>query len=160
MKAVLMAGGKGTRLVGLTKDLIPKPMVPLMGKPLLQWQIEQLSENGIRDFILVTGHLGQCISEYFGDGSRFHVSIQYFQEEQPLGTAGALAELDQLLGNAPFFLGFGDILFDIDLKRMEKFHREHQAEITVFAHPNDHPVDSDVLILNSQKKNYQYSEKK
>ena len=60
--------------------------------------------------------------------------------------------MDQLLGNAPFFLGFGDILFDIDLKRMEKFHREHQAEITVFAHPNDHPVDSDVLILNSQKK--------
>ena len=71
MQAVIMAGGKGTRLAALTKGEIPKPMIMVAGKPLLLWQIERLKENGIGDIILVIGHLGHKIREYFGDGSRF-----------------------------------------------------------------------------------------
>ena len=75
-----MAGGKGTRLAALTKDEIPKPMVPVAGKPLLLWQVERLKENGITDLIMVIGHLGNKIKEYFGDGEQFGVSIRYFEE--------------------------------------------------------------------------------
>ena len=71
MQAVIMAGGKGTRLAALTKDEIPKPMVPVAGKPLLLWQVERLKENGITDIIMVIGHLGNKIREYFGDGEKF-----------------------------------------------------------------------------------------
>ena len=80
MQAVIMAGGKGTRLAALTKDEIPKPMVPVAGKPLLLWQVERLKENGITDLIMVIGHLGNKIKEYFGDGEQFGVSIRYFEE--------------------------------------------------------------------------------
>ena len=89
MQAVIMAGGKGTRLAALTKDEIPKPMVPVAEKPLLLWQVERLKENGITDIIMVTGHLGNKIREYFEDGSRFGVTIRYFEEKEPLGTAGS-----------------------------------------------------------------------
>ena len=78
MQAVIMAGGKGTRLAALTKDEIPKPMVPVAGKPLLLWQVERLKENGITDIVMVIGHLGEKIREYFGDGEKFGVSIRYF----------------------------------------------------------------------------------
>ena len=152
MIAVLMAGGKGTRLVGITKDMIPKPMAPLMGKPILQWQIEQLKENGIKEFILIVGHLGEAIEAYFGDGSSLGVTIRYYHEECPLGTAGALSEILPMLNSEPFFLGFGDILFNIDLDRMVAFHKSHEAEITLFAHPNDHPEDSDVLVLDENQR--------
>ena len=83
MQAVIMAGGRGTRLAELTRDEIPKPMVELAGKPLLLWQIERLKENGIQDILLVIGHLGSVIRDYFGDGSRFGVKIRYFEEKEP-----------------------------------------------------------------------------
>ena len=80
MQAVIMAGGKGTRLAALTKDEIPKPIVPVAGKPLLLWQVERLKEKGITDLIMVIGHLGEKIQEYFGDGSQCGVHIEYFVE--------------------------------------------------------------------------------
>ena len=89
MQAVIMAGGKGTRLAALTKDEIPKPMVPVAGKPLLLWQVERLKEKGITDIIMVIGHLGDKIKEYFGDGEKFGVAIRYYEETEPLGTAGS-----------------------------------------------------------------------
>ena len=97
MQAVIMAGGKGTRLAELTRDEIPKPMVELAGKPLLLWQIERLKENGIQDILLVIGHLGSVIRDYSGDGSRFGVRIRYFEEKEPLGTAGSFYYLKDLI---------------------------------------------------------------
>lgn len=144
MQAVIMAGGKGTRLVSLTKDEIPKPMVPVFGKPLLLWQMECLKRNGITDVILITGHLGHIIRDYFGDGSDFGLTIRYFEETTPLGTAGALAYIEPML-EKDFFLAFGDILFDIDIARMSRFHQEHRALATLFVHPNSHPFDSDLV---------------
>ena len=111
MQAVIMAGGKGTRLRSITNDEIPKPLAPVAGKPILQHQIEQLRGQGIIDIVLVIGYLGKKIRDYFGDGSEFGVSIQYLEETVPFGTAGALSMLLPLLIEDSFFLIFGDVLF-------------------------------------------------
>ena len=96
MYVVIMAGGKGTRISSVAND-IPKPMIPVCGKPVLQHQIEKFAEYGYRDFILVTGYLREKIKEYFGDGSKFGVKISYFEETDPLGTAGALPFIKDML---------------------------------------------------------------
>lgn len=143
-----MAGGKGTRLREITMDEIPKPMAPIAGKPILQWQLECLRDQGIKDIVLVIGHLGCKIRDYFGDGSRLGVSIAYIEETEPLGTAGALSLLPPLLHGGAFFLVFGDVLFNLDLIRMEAFHRKKGADATLFVHPNTHPYDSDLVVCN------------
>lgn len=148
MQAVIMAGGKGTRLRSITGDEIPKPMAPVSGKPILQWQVETLRDQGVDRILLVVGYQGQVIVDYFGDGADFGVSITYYQEKEPLGTAGALPALLPEL--EPFFLlVFGDVIFDIDLSRMTAFHKEHQALATLFVHPNSHPFDSDLILTDS-----------
>lgn len=138
MQAVIMAGGQGTRLRALTQDKIPKPMIEICGKPLLQWQIENLKENGIDDIIVVIGHLGDLILDKFGD------TVRYYEEDEPLGTAGALKEIVDLL-DTEFFLIYGDLFFNIDFKRMINFHHKHNGEGTLFVHPNSHPYDSDLI---------------
>lgn len=148
MQAVIMAGGKGTRLASLTKNEIPKPMVPIMGKPLLEWQIEQLKQNHITDIIMIIGHLGHKIQEHFSDGKKWGISIHYIEEKEPLGTAGALYYLKELLTDSHFFLVFGDIFFEIDIPRMEQFHCQKNAIATLFVHPNAHPFDSDLVSLD------------
>lgn len=145
MQAVIMAGGKGTRLRAITNDEIPKPMAPIAGKPILQWQVEALRRGGVTDVILVVGHLGEKIEEFFGDGSAFGVNVSYYREEQPLGTAGALAELGGRLEET-FLLVFGDTIFDVSIPRMLAFHREKGALATLFVHPNSHPFDSDIVL--------------
>lgn len=150
MQAVIMAGGKGTRLAALTKDEIPKPMIPVAGKPLLLWQVERLKEHGITDIIMVIGHLGEKIQGYFEDGSKFGVQIQYFVEEVPLGTAGSFYYLKNMLNEETFLMMSGDLLFDIDFNRMVEFHKERGSKATLFVHPNGHPYDSDLLVLDSE----------
>ena len=148
MLAVIMAGGKGTRLVQLTKGEIPKPMVEILGKPLIEWQVEAIKKNGISEIIFVIGHLGSAIRGHFGDGSRFGIKAEYIEETEPLGTAGALFYLKDRIGNEPFLLVFGDVLFDIDLGRMADFHTKNNAAATLFVHPNSHPFDSDLVELS------------
>lgn len=149
MQAVIMAGGKGTRLRSITNDEIPKPMVQVGGKPILQWQVESLKENGIDEIIMVTGHLGEKIYNFFKDGSEFGIPITYYQETTPLGTAGALGNILDRLQDT-FVLVFGDVLFDIDVMRMLDFHRHKNSNITLFAHPNSHPYDSDLILVDKQ----------
>lgn len=159
MQAVIMAGGKGTRLAALTKDEIPKPMVPVAEKPLLLWQVERLKENGITDIIMVTGHLGNKIREYFEDGSRFGVTIRYFEEKEPLGTAGSFYYLKDMLHEDTFVMMSGDLFFDIDFERMIRFHQEKGAAATLFVHPNGHPFDSDLLVLDSNDRIIKFDSK-
>jgi len=140
-----MAGGKGTRVSSIAND-IPKPMIPICGKPILEHQIECLKKNGLTEIILVIGHLGGYIKDYFGDGGRFGCDISYYDETEPLGTAGALYKLKNLSDN--FILLNGDIIFDIDFHRMIDFHREKNAHVTLAVHPNSHPFDSAVLFSN------------
>lgn len=147
MKAVIMAGGKGTRLASVLRD-IPKPMVGLAGKPLLEYQVKNLRENGVTDIILVIGHLGNVIRDYFGDGSRFGVSITYHEEKKPLGTAGALYYLKETLDD-DFILLFGDLFVNINFMRFYEFHKKKNALITLYTHPNSHPYDSDIIMTDA-----------
>jgi histidinol-phosphate phosphatase family protein len=152
MQAVIMAGGKGTRLLELTKDELPKPMIPVADKPILQWQIECLCRNDITDICIVVGHLGEKIEEYFGNGNEYGVNISYYYEETPLGSAGALAFIKQNLTDDYFLLVFGDTVFDADISRMETFHKGKRALATLFVHPNSHPYDSDLVILDTDSR--------
>ena len=159
MQAVIMAGGKGTRLAELTKGEIPKPMVPVAGKPLLLWQIERLKNAGITDIILVIGHLGEKIREYFEDGTKFGVSISYIEEREPLGTAGSFYYLGDMLKEDDFFFMSGDLFFDIDFERMLEFHKAHGSVATLFVHPNGHPFDSDLLVLGEDSRILRFDSK-
>ena len=144
MKAVIMAGGRGTRVASICHD-IPKPMLPLCGKPVLERQIECLRAEGFCDIVLVIGYLGQVIKEYFADGSAFGVQISYVEEREPLGTAGALALMREMLAGDDFLLLCGDLLFDVNFERFLAYHRQKGGIATVLAHPNDHPFDSSIL---------------
>ena len=148
--AVIMAGGKGSRLKSITNDEIPKPMVPLEGKPLLHYQVEKLRDYGIKKIIMIIGHLGEKIKEYFKDGSDFGVKIEYIVENEPLGTAGAFYYLKNKIDCDDFLLVFGDIFFDIDFLRMENFHLTKSALATLFVHPNSHPFDSDLIKMDEE----------
>ncbi|WP_027205246.1 HAD-IIIA family hydrolase [Butyrivibrio fibrisolvens] len=151
MQAVIMAGGKGTRLRSITNDEIPKPMVQVCGKPILQWQVECLKESGIDEIIMIIGHLGEKITDFFQDGKNFGISITYYQEKEPLGTAGALGNIKERL-QSTFVLAFGDVIFDIDVKRMLQFHKQNDSGITLFVHPNSHPYDSDLILSNKENR--------
>lgn len=143
--AVIMAGGKGSRLRSITNDEIPKPMVPVDGKPLLEYQVEALKEYGIKKIVMIVGHLGEKIMEHFKDGKDFGVDIDYIVEKEPLGTAGAFYYLKDKTDAKDFLLIFGDVFFDIDFDRMEDFHFKNDALTTLLAHPNGHPYDSDLI---------------
>lgn len=143
--AVIMAGGKGSRLRSITNDEIPKPMVPVDGKPLLEYQVEALKEYGIKKIIMIVGHLGEKIMDHFKDGKDFGVDIDYIVEKEPLGTAGAFYYLKEKIDAKDFLLIFGDVFFDIDFDRMEDFHFKNEALTTLLAHPNGHPYDSDLI---------------
>lgn len=147
MKVVIIAGGKGTRIASIASE-IPKAMIPVCGKPVLEYQVELAKRYGYREFIFVIGHFGEQIRRYFGDGSRWGVSIEYYQETEPLGTAGALAYLqDRLTGD--FFVFYGDTVMDFDMEVMLAQHKGHRADATLFIHPNDHPSDSDLVVLGT-----------
>lgn len=157
MQAVIMAGGKGTRLSSVITD-IPKPMVPINGKPLLEYQVENLKEAGVTDIIIVVGYLGHVIQNYFKDGKKYGLKITYFIEEMPLGTAGALKYLKKQLKDN-FLLVFGDLFININFERFYKYHIEKKGLATLYAHPNSHPHDSDILIVNNEKRVLEWSYK-
>lgn len=146
MRAVIMAGGKGTRVASVN-SAIPKPMLPVCGKPVLQHQIECLKHQGLTQITLTVGHLGEQIIDFFGDGEKFGVHIDYIVEEQPLGTAGALFYLKGKV-NDDFLLLNGDLIFDVDFHRLIAFHKNRGATVTLLAHPNDHPYDSGILLAD------------
>lgn len=155
MKVIIMAGGKGTRIQSVRSD-VPKPMIEICGKPILQYQIENLKACGLTDITIGVGYLGDVIKAYFGDGSKFGVSIDYFTEDYPLGTAGALFKMldgkdcdavhTKTVINDDFLLLCGDVIFDIDFNRFITFHKEHGAWASLMAHPNGHPYDSSLLV--------------
>ena len=144
MKAVIMAGGKGTRMATVNADM-PKPMLPLCGKPILEREIACLVGEGITEIILVVGHLGHVIKDYFGDGARFGAHITYFTEETPLGTAGAVKAAvlpaghstdqfgDRLAEDGNILVLSGDALFEGDLTRLIRAHEQSRADVTIAA---------------------------
>jgi len=128
VQAVIMAGGFGRRLLPLTEDT-PKPMLPVGGKPLMEHIIEQLRGAGIKHINISTYYKSEVIMNYFGDGSRFDVDLKYINEDQPLGTAGALGLIKEV--NGPLLVINGDVLSQINFRAMLIYHQEHKADLTV-----------------------------
>ena len=146
--AVILAGGKGTRLKPIT-DTIPKPMVEICGKPVLEHQVLILKKYGITDIYITVGYLGEKIEAYFGNGKIFGVNIYYIYESMPLGTSGALKYLEDNI-NEDFLLIYGDVFFNIKLDELIAFHyrcsvSSKKIDATIVVHPSDHPYDSDLL---------------
>jgi NDP-sugar pyrophosphorylase family protein len=125
LQAVVLVGGEGTRLRPLTLET-PKPMVPIMNVPFLERTLLRLRAAGIDEVILPAGYLPAAISSYFGDGSRFGLTIDYVVEETPLGTAGAIKNVAQFI-KGPFFVLNGDVLTSLDLRKMLALHQQKQG---------------------------------
>ncbi len=153
MKAVIQAGGKGTRISSITGDTIPKPMLEISGYPILYHQIMNLKKSGITDITIIVGHLGNVIQDYFKDGKELGVNISYVVEDpnKPLGTAGALYYLKDKINDDFVFL-LADVFIDIDFKKMEDFHYKNNADVTLLTHPNSHPFDSDLVVADKNNK--------
>jgi len=143
MQAVILAGGSGSRLKTRLGDL-PKPMVSLCGKPLLEHQIELLRSHGFTRILLLLGYNPDAISGYFGDGRNFGVEIEYAVEQAPLGSAGAVLAVYGRL-EEHFLVLYGDTALNVDLRRFWDAHLAHGADASLFVHPNDHPQDSDLV---------------
>ena len=160
MKAVIMAGGKGTRIASITQDDIPKPMLTVGGKPILEHQIECLKKSGVDEVILIVGHLGDVISDYFKDGSNFGINIRYIHEDslKPLGTAGSLYFLKDDIKEDFLFI-FGDVFLSVDFNKMIKFHKSHDASVTLLTHPNSHPFDSDLIKVGENSRVIEFDSK-
>lgn len=148
MKVVIIAGGQGTRIASVNSE-IPKAMIPIAGKPVLEYEVELAKRYGFTEFLFIIGYLGDQIENYFGDGSQWGVHIDYFKEEKPLGTAGALGLLKEQLTD-DFFVFYGDTVTDFDMQAMLAFHKSKQVDATLFVHPNDHPYDSDIVEMDSE----------
>ena len=147
-----MAGGKGTRISELFPD-IPKPLIPIKGKdgiekPVLEWEICSLRDQGFTEIIMTVSHMADQIIDYFGDGSRLGVNIKYFVEEIPLGNAGALFKIRASLGKEPFLLLNADSVFDINFNKFVEYSKSSGGLVTLFTHPNSHPYDSGVIIAD------------
>lgn len=137
MKALFLAGGFGTRLKPITNDL-PKPMVPIMGKPLLERNIENLKKHGVDEIVLSTCYKPYKIEEHFEDGKKFGVKISYISEDVPLGTAGAIKNAQRFFDDT-FLVFNADILSDIDISEMIRFHKEKGALATIAVTKVDNP---------------------
>lgn len=125
---VIMAGGYGKRLMPLTEN-VPKPMLPVNGRPLMEHTLTKLRQSGIRSVNVATHHLSASIVQHFKDGSDFGLELQYFEESEPLGTAGGLAKMAG--GTDPLLVINGDVLTSVDVRAMLDFHHEHHASLTV-----------------------------
>ena len=129
MKAVIMAGGTGSRLQPLTYS-IPKPLLPIGKRPVLELIIRRLQQFGYNDIVLTTNYMADMVEAYFRDGRQFGVRIRYYREVEPLGTAGALSALREYLDQT-FLLMNCDIVTRLDLSVLLDFHRQSKAELTI-----------------------------
>ncbi|WP_248929961.1 sugar phosphate nucleotidyltransferase [Paenibacillus hamazuiensis] len=157
MKAVIMAGGKGTRLRPLTCH-IPKPMVPLLSKPCMEYIIELLRDHGITDIAVTVQYLPDVIRDYFGDGREFGVNLHYFEETAPLGTAGSVKNAEPFLDER-FIVISGDALTDFDLTQATRFHEQNGALSTLVLTKVSHPLEYGVVMTGPDGKVIRFLEK-
>lgn len=151
MKVFILSAGLGTRLKPLTNDR-PKVMVEIGGRPVLEHLVNLCSFHGFKDIIINLHHLPEVITNYFQDGNKFGVHINYSREiDKILGGAGAIKHASALLGNEPFFLLSGDVMTNVNLKAMLKFHQDKDGLASFLVHQTDHPLDSDLVEFDDQQ---------
>jgi NDP-sugar pyrophosphorylase family protein len=156
MRAIILAGGKGVRLAPVT-DVIPKPLVPLGGKPIMEIVIRQLQRHGFRRITLAVGYMGDLIRAYFGDGAKFGVNIDYSYESEPLGTVGPLALINGL--DDTFLVINADVLTDFNYQDLVNFHKTHGGVATIGAYQRQVTIDLGVIKADGEHRVQAYIEK-
>ena len=156
MQVIIMAGGKGKRLRPLT-DNLPKPLLPINGRPLIDLLIEHAARNGADNIIVCTGYLADKIAEHI-DKQGYGLLIREARETKPLGTAGPLLPIKEELEDE-FFVLYGDVYTTVDLRRMLDFHRQKGADATLLLHTSDHPQDSTVVTVDNKSRITNFTEK-
>lgn len=157
MKAVILVGGKATRLRPLTMN-IPKAMVPVLNRPFMEYTINHLVRHDFADVIMALGHLSQPIVDYFADGKNFYSRIVYSLEESPRDTAGAVKQAETHLDDT-FLVLNGDIFTDLDISAMLRFHREHKAKVTIALTPVADPTAYGLIETESDGRVKRFLEK-
>ena len=157
MKAVIMAGGFGSRLRPLT-DKLPKPMMPIIDKPILHYIVDRLVAGGIKDIAMTLGYMPESIISYFGDGSAYGAKIRYFIEDKPLGTAGGVKNASKFI-DGPFLVMSGDAFTTIDINEMHAFHIARGAKVTMAVKTVDNPRGYGEVETDSNGKVLEFREK-
>lgn len=147
MKGVVLAGGKGTRMSNVSEK--QKVMLEVAGKPILEHNVRHLKKHGITDLVFCVSHRKEEVENYFGDGERFGVKIDYSVDEGA-GTAGAVKLLENKLKES-FLVIYGDVYSELNLKKFSEFHKEKKGLASLAVHPNDHPHDSTIVVMDSEK---------
>jgi mannose-1-phosphate guanylyltransferase/phosphomannomutase len=149
-QCVILAGGLGSRLA-TTDSGSPKALTKILGEPILENQIKKLSKLGVKEVVLLLGHKASQIQNYFGDGAHYDVSLRYVIEEEQLGTGGAILNAFPIL-NDEFMVLYGDIFFDFSVDDFYRFHKKNDALVSLVIHPNDHPFDSDLVVVDASSR--------
>lgn len=160
-KAAILAGGQGTKLRPYTYE-VPKALLPIKGKPILEYLIKNLKKSGIEEIIIAIGYLGGKIKDYLGNGERFGIKIVYSEEKTPLKTGGALLNAKKLIKNQPFLVVYGDVLTSLNFQDLITFHSDQKTIGTVALTTVDQPLGLGQLALHGTKlvKFYQKSTKR
>lgn len=157
MKGVIIAGGPGTRLRPLTY-VRPKPIVPVVNRPFLEYQVELLKRHDIKEIIFCTNYMAEMIQAHFGDGSKFGVKMHYAIEEVPLGTAGAIKNAESLFAGDNILVFNGDVLTDFDLSTIVDSHRKRGAAVTLTLHEVPSPSPYGVIITDEKMRVTEFRE--
>lgn len=157
MKAIIMAGGKGSRLYPYSA-VLPKPLMPLGDMPVLELLLRQLARAGVSEAYLAVNHLRHLIEAFFGDGSRIGVKLHYSVEDKPLGTAGPIAAVLDRLGD-DFVMTNGDLLTTMDIAAMIRFHRERRSAATVGVYRREVKIDFGLIEVDADMRMTAYREK-
>lgn len=156
MRVIILAGGKGTRLLPYT-TVIPKPLMPVGDRPILEILIRQLKRYGFSRFTLAVGYLAELIEAYFRNGEKYGVTIDYSREKKPLGTIGSLSLIDDLKDT--FLVMNGDVLTDLDYEKLLSFHHEHQGIATIATYKKRVKIDLGILDVGEKFQLTDYREK-
>ena len=157
MKAIILAGGLGTRLYPYTKSL-PKPMLPLGKKPILEHEIEWVKKNGINEIVICVSYLRKKIEDYFGDGKKFGVKIEYAISNEPLATAGQLKTAEKFIDET-FVCLYGDSIYNFSLRNMIKHHKKTKSYVTMSLYDYKFNLKYGVIDTNNDGKLISWSEK-
>ncbi len=158
MKAVILAGGRGTRLRPYT-TVFPKPLMPIGEKPILEILIRQLSAQGFKDVIVTVGYLSELIAVFLGDGSKFGVNVKYSREDKPLGTAGGLGLIKEDLGDT-FVMANGDLLTTLSFADLVDYHKKENAVATIALKRRHTQIDFGVITIDERTNDIKrYTEK-
>jgi NDP-sugar pyrophosphorylase family protein len=158
MKAMILAAGVGSRLDPLTRN-IPKPMVPIVNKPVMEHIVEMLAKNGFKDIMVNVHYLGDQIQSYFGNGKKWGVKISYSVEDQLWGDAGSVKRCESFFDEDTFIVVGGDDLADLDLTRLIRFHKDRKAMATIALSLVDDPSEYGIALLNDRGRITRFLEK-